>query len=175
MKKHLIALLATMLLVTGCASVTSDIVVEAEADPTVKFSGFKTYAWLGSASILYDPAGKWEPPEFDADAEIKFLIDNELRARGMSEDTVNPGLIVAFAAGVDMAAMRDELDSDSNITALKNVPEGALTVVMIDSHTGMAIWAGLATADISENPDSEVIKKRLAYAVSTMFKQLPTE
>ena len=112
---------------------------EAEADPTIKFSGYKTYAWLGSASIVYDPAGKWEPPQFDADTEIKFLIDSELRKRGMSEDTTNPEMIVVFAAGIDMAAMREEVDPNSNIAALQNVPQGALTVVLIDSLTGVPV------------------------------------
>ena len=174
MKKHLIALITVMLLLGGCASsVTSDIVVKAEADPTIKFSGYKTYAWLGSASIVYDPNGKWEPPEFDADSEIKFLIDGELRKRGMSEDSANPSLVVVFAAGIDMAAMREEVDPNSNISALQNVPQGALTVVLIDSLTGLAIWGGVATADIMEDPTPEVVKQRLAYAVSSMFKQLP--
>lgn len=174
MKKHLIALLTSLLLVTGCAtSVTSDILVDSEADATIKFSGYKTYTWLGSASILYDPAGKWEPPGFDADAEIKFLIDRELRARGMAEDLVNPGLIVVFAAGIDMAAMREEIDPESNIAALQNVPEGAITVVLIDAATGFAVWAGLATGEIQENPEADVVKQRLDYAVSEMFKLLP--
>jgi hypothetical protein len=174
MKKHLIALLTTLLLVTGCAtSMTSDIKVDSEADETVKFSGFKTYAWLGSASILYDPAGKWEPPGFDADAEIKFLIDRELRARGLSEDLTNPGLVVVFAAGIDMTAMREEVDPNSNIEALKNIPEGAITVVLVDAATGFAIWAGLATGDIQENPEADVVKQRLDYAVTEMFKLLP--
>ena len=174
MKKHLIALLTAMLLVTGCAfSVTNDIKIEAEADPTIKFRGYKTHAWLGSASIVYDPAGKWEPPQFDADTEIKFLIDNEMRNRGFSEDTANPGLIVAFAAGIDMTAMREEVDPNSNIAALQNVPEGALTVVLVDALTGLAVWGGVATADIQQDPDAEVVKQRLAFAVKSMFKQLP--
>ncbi len=174
MKKHLIALLTSLLLVTGCAtSVTSDIMVDSEADATIKFSGYKTYTWLGSASILYDPAGKWEPPGFDADAEIKFLIDRELRARGMSENLTNPGLIVVFAAGIDMAAMREEIDPESNIAALENVPEGAITVVLIDAATGFAVWAGLATGEIQQDPEADVVKQRLDYAVSEMFKLLP--
>jgi len=174
MKKYLIALLTSLLLVTGCAtSVTSDIMVDSEADATIKFSGYKTYTWLGSASILYDPAGKWEPPGFDADAEIKFLIDRELRARGMSENLTNPGLIVVFAAGIDMAAMREEIDPESNIAALENVPEGAITVVLIDAATGFAVWAGLATGEIQQDPEADVVKQRLDYAVSEMFKLLP--
>jgi hypothetical protein len=174
MKKHLIALVTCLLLVSGCAtSVTSDIKIETEAVTTVKFSSYQTYTWLGSAAILYDPNGKWEPPGFDADAEIKFLIDRELRQRGMIEDSINPGLIVVFAAGIDMTAVRKEINSDGKIGALINIPEGALTVALIDSTTGMAVWAGLATADVQQSPDQAVIKKRLDYAVSSMFEKLP--
>lgn len=174
MIKHLITLLTSILLISGCAtSVTSDIKIETEAVTTAKFSGYKTYSWLGSAAILYDPNGKWEPPGFDADAEIKFLIDRELRQRGMVEDSFNSDLIVVFAAGIDMTAVRKEIDSDGKIGALINVPEGALTVALIDATTGVAVWAGLATADVQQSPDQETIKKRLDYAVRSMFKKLP--
>ena len=77
MKKLNSALVALLILfITACASpLTQDIEVDADADPKANLAGYKTYAWLGSAAILYDPKGRWEPPEFDADAEIKFLID----------------------------------------------------------------------------------------------------
>jgi len=167
MKKHLLALSALLLLLTGCASsVTKDIIVDAEADPKINFSGYTSYTWLGSAAIVFDPEGRWEPPQFDADAEIKFQIDRELRARGMVEDSVDPDLIVAFAAGIDMSSMEIDIDPESNLTTLENVPLGALTVIL-------AIWAGIATAEIQENPDQETIKKRLEYAVKSMFKKLP--
>ena len=174
MKNLLIALFISLLLVTGCATTdTSDIMIEAESDPTVKFSGYTSYTWLGSASILYDPAGQWEPPGFDADSEIKFLIDSEFRQRGMSEDSANPGLRVAFAAGIDMSAIIEEIDPDSKIAHLKNVPEGGLVVVLIDAHTGVVVWAGLALGEIKQDADQEMIKSRLKYAVSSMFKELP--
>ena len=128
---------------------------------------------MGSAAILYDPNGKWEPPGFDADAEIKFLIDRELRQRGMVEDSINSDLIVVYAAGIDMTSMREQINADGKIGALINVPLGALTVALIDATSGAAVWAGLATADIQRSPDQAVIKKRLDYAVSSMFKKLP--
>jgi hypothetical protein len=106
-----------MLFIAGCASsVTKDIMIDAQADPKVDFKGYATYTWLGSAAIVYDPDGKWEPPQFDADAEIKFLIDRELRKRGMSEDSVNPDMIVAFAAGIDMASMKINIGSAGKCT-----------------------------------------------------------
>ena len=174
MKKSLLGLSAVWLVLTGCASsVTKDIMVDAEADPKTNFTGYTTYTWLGSAAIVYDPDGKWEPPQFDADAEIKFQIDRQLRERGMVEDSVNPDVIVAFAAGIDMSSMEIDIDPKSNLTVLENVPLGALTVILVDANTGFAIWGGIATAEIQENPSQETIKKRLEYAVTSMFKNLP--
>jgi len=95
-----------MLLVAGCASsVTKDIMVEAEIDPKTNFTGYASYTWRGSAAIVFDDKGQWEPPQFDADAEVQFLIDRELRKRGMSEDSALPDMIVAYAAGIDMDSM----------------------------------------------------------------------
>ncbi len=174
MSKSPFTLFAAMLLIVGCAStVTKDIMVDAQADPKVDFKGYATYTWLGSAAIVYDPDGKWEPPQFDADAEIKFLIDRELRKRGMSEDSLNPDMIVAFAAGIDMEIMEINIDPESDLEVLENVPMGALTVILVDANTGLAIWAGVATAEIQQSPDQDTVKKRLDFAVTGMFKELP--
>ena len=174
MKKNIFTLATLLLLISGCASsVTKDIMVETDSDPKANLSGYSSYAWLGSASIVFDDKGQWEPPQFDADAEIKFLIDRELREHGMTEDSVNPDLVIAYAAGIDMDSMDIKTDPESGLEALENAPIGALTVIMIDAETGLAIWAGVATADIQESPTAETIKQRLDYAVSQMFAKLP--
>lgn len=161
-------------LLTGCASVPkSDIKVEAEADPKVDFSGYKTYAWLGSAAIVNDSFGQWEPLSFDADAEIKFLLDRELRNRGMTESTTAPDLIVAFAAGIDMDALELKQDPEAEASILKNVPQGGLLVVLVDSKSGFLVWMGIATADIQQDIDATNAKLRLNYAVTQMIKTLP--
>ena len=173
MIKPLIVLSAVFLLLTGCASsVTKDIMVDTDVDPKANLKGYSSYAWLGSASIVYDPEGQWEPPQFDMDNEVKFLIDRELRAHGMTETSSNPDLIVAFAAGIDMAKMEIKTDPESKLETLENVPKGALTVVLIDAQTGLAIWGGIATGEVQQNPDQAVTRQRLDYAVSSMFKQL---
>jgi hypothetical protein len=174
MKKHIFTIATLLLLISGCASnVTKDIMVETDSDPKADLSGYTSYAWLVSASIVFDDKGQWEPPQFDADAEIKFLIDRELRKHGMTEDSVNPDLVIAYAAGIDMDSMDIKTDPESGLEALENAPIGALTVIMIDAETGLAIWAGVATADIQESPTAETTKKRLDFAVSQMFAKLP--
>ncbi len=176
MKKQIFTIVTMFLLISGCASTstaTKDIMVETDSDPKADLSGYKSYAWLGAAAIVFDEEGQWEPPQFDADAEIKFLIDRELREHGMTQDSVNPDLVVAFAAGIDMDTIELKTDPESGLEALENVPSGALLVVLIDADTGLAVWAGVATAEIQENPTPESTKERLDYAVTQMFSELP--
>ena len=56
---------------------------------------------------------------------------------------------------------------------LRNVPKGSLLVMLIDANIGTLVWAGVAKAEIQEDPAPEVVRKRLDYAVSKMFKKLP--
>jgi hypothetical protein len=72
-----------------------------------------------------------------------------------------------------MASMEIKVDPESKLSTLENVPMGALTVILIDNTTGLAIWAGVATAEIQQSPDQEIIRQRLDFAVSSMFKKLP--
>lgn len=174
MKKLIMAtMVVAYIFLSGCTTFPkNDINVAAQADPKANFSGYKSYAWLGSAGILNDPEGMWEPPQFDADSEIKFLIDRELRKRGMSENSNTPDLIVAYALGVDMAALKVKEDPQTKLSTLENVPQGALLLVLVDADSGFVIWASTASAEI-KNLDPETTKKRLDYAITQMFKQLP--
>ena len=173
-RNYLPVFIIVLMLLTGCASApTKDIQVDAQADPKTNFSGYKTYAWLGAAAIVNDPHGQWEPPQFDSDAEIMFLIDRELRKRGMSKNTADPDLVIAFAAGIDMEALELKVDTETKMDMLKNVPQGGLVVVLVDSESGFVIWIGAATAEVQESPDTQTVKARLEYAVTQMLKKLP--
>jgi len=173
-RKNLWIVLILVGLFTGCATIpTKDIQIDAQADPKANFSAYKTYAWLGAAAIVNDPRGQWEPPSFDADAEIMFLIDSELRKRGMSETTSDPDLVVAYAAGIDMDALGLKVDPKTKMDVVKNVPQGGIVTVLIDSQSGFVIWVGVATGEVQENPDAKTAKARLDYAVTQMFKRLP--
>ena len=169
----IVAFSMLLLLLTGCSTVTKDIQISSEADPKVSFSGYKTYSWLGAAGIMFDEAGRWEPPAFDADTEIKFYIDRELRARGIAESGSNPDLLVAFAAGIDMDNIEFVKNEKNELETLKNIPKGALLIILVDADTGLPIWVGAAAADIQDNVDTETAKVRLNYAVTEMLKKLP--
>ena len=173
MKRIVILIITGILLASGCSSVpVKDIQVEAQADPKANISGYLTYAWQANAAILNDTYGQWESPTFDAAAEIKHLINRELRARGMSENVCAPDMIVAFAAGIDMDALEFKVNPEGDISA-ENVPKGGLAIFLADSQTGVLIWMGVATGNIQDSPDPKTAKARLDYAVTQILKQLP--
>ncbi len=163
------------LFLLGCASIdTRDIEFISEANPGFHLNGYGSYAWGGSAALVFDINGRWEPPDYDLDAEIKFLIDTEMRDRGLVENSSNPDLILGFATIVDIRTMQLLQDPDASLDLLeRTLPLGALNVTFVDARTGYVVWMGVAIADIDETPDPELSRKRIQYAVSNMLDLVP--
>jgi hypothetical protein len=168
-----ISSLCLVFFLTSCATVTQDIKVEAQADPKVSFSGYKNYAWLASAEILYDPEGQWEPKDIDIDSEVRFIVNRELRKRGMTEVTSNPDMYIAFAAGIDMSSLDIKENPEAKEPVLANIPKAGLVIVMADAETGFLTWIGIAEGEAKAERSEEEIRTRIDYAVTQMFKRIP--
>lgn len=173
-KYHLVFLSAMLLLLSGCASVTSDIRVGAEPAPGATIvHNYKTYDWLGSFSLLNDPNNTWQPPDVNIAGDIKFLIDRELRRNGIERASGTPDLTVTFLVGVDMENQILKLDPDTKIELKKKIPKAALVVALMEVDSGDIVWLGVADAEIQKGVTAEVMRQRLDYAVREMFKLLP--
>jgi hypothetical protein len=162
--------------VVGCASqhpATKGVTVDTAAVSDVNFSAFHTYAWGGSAAIIRDPNKEWTAPDLNIGAEITYLIDRELRRRGMTEVTSDPDLLVYYGVGVDMDAMHVVEPAGEDAQRIERVPTGGLLVVLADPKNDEAVWAGGAQAELLEEPDADAVKARLDYANTTMLAKLP--
>ncbi len=154
------------------SSSTDDIKFESEVDPKANFKGYKTYMWMGSAAILNDPEKLWNEPGFDTNAEIKYLIDTELRTKDMSKAVDNPDVLIGFALGINMSNIKYKENPDKTFKTLEEAPKGALVILMVDAQTGVIIWASKAKADVKGSRDEDV-KARLKFAVNGMLSSLP--
>jgi len=176
MKVLNVAVLAfTLILMSGCASVTSDIVVEAKTAATADLNGYKTYAWLGEGAVLNDPDKKWQPPKMNIAGDIKYLVDRELRKKKIFSTVSNPELAVVFFMGIDMEAMKLKMDPETKKEMMENVPKAALVIALIDTKTKFVVWMGRAIAELSDNPSDEIVRERLDYAVTQMMKKMPRD
>jgi len=174
MKMLNVAVLAVaLILMSGCASITSDIVIDAKTADSANLNSYKTYAWLGEGALLRDPENKWQPPKMDLAGDIKYLIDRELRKRNIYSSVTEPELAVVFFMGVDMKAMKLKTDPKTKTEMMENVPGAALVIALIDTKTKFVVWMGKATAELHENPSNEMVRERLDYAVTQMMKKMP--
>ena len=153
----------------ACATLTSDIEIETHSDPAINYNAYKSYAWAGSAQVLFDPVGQWEQPTLDTDEEVRFVINRELRELGLTQVDKAPDLLVAFAAGVDTSVLELKEDPDSKKVIPTNVPKAALVIALIDANTGYAVWLGYAVGNAQQQQSSENIKARINYAVTKIF------
>ena len=165
-----LVLLAAAIVTTSCTTLTGDIEIETHANPEVDYNTYKTYAWAGSAQIVFDPIGQWEQPTLDMDEEVRFVINRELRARNINQVEVQPDLLVAFAAGIDTTTLELKDDPNSDQKVLTNIPKAALVIALTDARTGYTVWLGYAEADVQPQQTIENIRARIDYAVSEIFK-----
>ena len=170
--KQLLLTISLLIFLQGCARYTSDIEVKTELGAQADLSDYKTYTWLERITSLNDPSGKWQPSGLDVAGEIKFFIDRELRDHGLHLSTTNPELAVAFQLGVNMQSLKLKQNPKSNLAVLTNVPDAALVVILIDTATKEIIWVSKAEAEIQQGYDAELVRKRIDYTITKMFKAL---
>lgn len=166
----LISFFVVVTFISSCATLTSDIQVETHADPGINYSKYKTYAWAGSAQIVFDPVGQWEQPTLDTDEEVRFVVNRELRGHGLIQVENNPDLLVAFAAGVDTNTLELKENPDSNSKVPSNAPKAALVIALIDARSSYLVWLGHATGDVQQQQTIDNIRARIDYAVSQIVK-----
>jgi hypothetical protein len=165
----LIAVFVSVICISSCATLTDDIQVETHADPDINYSKYKTYAWAGSAQIVFDPVGQWEQPTLDTDEEVRLVVNRELRARGFNQVENNPDLFVAFVAGVDTTVLELKKDPGSDKTLPTTAPKAALVIALIDANSGYLVWLGYAIGDAQQQQTIDNIRARIDYAVSQIL------
>lgn len=166
-------LLITLLtLLTGCAYYAKDIRVQTEVGVHADISRYTAYIWSESITSLNDPSGKWQPPGFDITEDIRQLIDRELAKRGVRYSTTNPGLAVSFRLAANMQALELVKKPNSSQDMLIIKPDATLIVVLTDIASKNIIWISKAEAEIQQDIDAELVRKRLDYAITEMFKGL---
>jgi len=177
MRKFVTSVICAFLLavVCGCASSpeVADIRVDARANPKLDLSGFKTYAWAAAAAAVRDPDHAWTPTGLNVGSEIAFLVDRELRERGRTSVVDSPDMLAMFAVGVDMKALNVKVDPEDGTETSEIAPMGGIMVVLADPASRQVIWVGRAGADIADNPSVDLVKRRLEYAITKMFKDFP--
>ena len=71
-----------------------------------------------------------------------------------------------------MQSLKLKQNPKSKLAVLTNVPDATLVVILIDTATKDIIWISKAEAEIQQGHDAELVRKRIDYTITKMFKAL---
>jgi hypothetical protein len=169
----LMILIALFVVLTACTPGRRDIEISSIEDGPVNSKQYKTYFWAGAAAVLFDPNGRWAPPEMDLFSEIQYQVDLHMERRGYKKVVVDGDLGLVIGINVDMETVGARVDRKARTVSFENIPSGALVVALVDAKDGYANWVGSATAPLLEDPTRDTVTKRIDYAVRKIFRKLP--
>ncbi|QIZ75610.1 DUF4136 domain-containing protein [Ferrimonas lipolytica] len=157
---------------SGCASTSlhQDIKTKSATAQDANLASYSSYKWVLGKTALHDYNKQWKKRNYDLDSELRFLINKELRERGLKENKFAAELGVVYSIGVDMLHTETVHDDTKNIDELKNVPKGGLVIALIDMKTRKAVWVGTASAAIQEGNNAAQEDERISYVVEKMFE-----
>ncbi len=169
MKKIVSLLLLTLsiMLLNGCVP-KENINIKTYTDPKANLAGYKTYDWLVGANILVDNKKQWVGRGYDINHYVEMQITDQLLAKGKNRNLHTPDFLISYVVGVNMDSMKEKTD-ENGIKYFKNIPEGGIGIVLLDTRTKQVIWASNADATVQSKLAVEDSKKRIAYAIEQMF------
>jgi len=169
-----VAALSAALCLSCASTPTSDIHVHSAADSKANLAAYKSYAWDMNAGVLRDSTGAWTRKDVDVQSEVQFLVDKQLRERGLTQTQSSPALLVSTLILADVQQLEEIKSKHGEVAStLDPVGKGALLIELVDGQTGKTVWLGAAEGDVRGSNSVEVGKQRLAYAVDQLFSKLP--
>jgi hypothetical protein len=142
--------------------------ISIDADRTLDYSAFKTYAWRGGDTAA-DPA---------VAAAIVAVVEEQLAAKGLHKVEMAPDLYVHYHV-----KQRDDVkitDWDEGKFKLENrkitekwAKVGTLVIDLVDAKTGTVIWRAAASETLKTTVANQDFLDGLKRTVGIMLTQYP--
>jgi hypothetical protein len=171
LKKYFPVLVA--LFFSGCS-----ISIHNTYDKQVDFSKYKTFCWMSGCEF------KINGPAYLKDSllseKLKVAITEELRKKGLEQNTDNPDLLVGFTITVkdeqaivyhpseDTPVYIKPLETEKEVI---NYLKGSLIIGMADNKESRMVWQAEAIGYMETNPDFS--EKNIKKGIKTVLKNYP--
>lgn len=174
MKTISITLTCLMMVASAC-----QVQVKTSYDHQVDFSQYKTYCWMTGCEFNFTG-----PSYLNDDAlraQLKVAIMDELKKKGLTEDTDNPDLLIGFTIAVeDEQAVVYHRAEDSPVyfqpllvenREVVNYLKGTLIMGMADKKKSQIVWESVAIRYMELNPDFS--EKNIRKGIQAVLKGYP--
>lgn len=177
--RNFFPLLLIALLFAGCS-----ISIHNTYDKEVDFSKYKTFCWMSGCEF------KFNGPSYLDDSllreNLKVAIIEELKRKGLEQNTENPDLLIGFTITVkdeqaivyhpseDMPVYIKPLDTEKEVI---NYLKGSLIIGMADNKESRMVWQSEAIGYMESNPDfsEKNIKKGIKKVLNNYPPPIPVK
>jgi hypothetical protein len=175
MKTRITSLVTAAALTLFGAALTAQT-ISYDYDKGADFSKFRTYAWVGGATL----------PDQINHARIVGAVDAQLASRGMVKVTPGgePDVLVAYHATFDKNLRINGFSSGwggyrfaGSRTGTATTEEflvGTLAVDVVDAQSKSIVWRSRATKELDAKATPEKRDKNIRRAVEKLFEKYPT-
>jgi len=175
----LAVLIGTVLVATGCSSIS----VRQDYDTQADFVAYRSYAWIQQSTTAVGSAKAAQQTNTLLDKRIKSAVDTQLAAKGMTLVVENPDALVVYHTGIDNKIEVQDYGYTyprygyagwyGGEVDVYEYNEGTLIVDLIDAKSDQLVWRGTATKIIDETASTQQREANLNEVVAKIFAQYP--
>jgi hypothetical protein len=183
MRKLFVILVAVVaVVVMSCAP---SITVKQDSDKTANFASLKTFDWLPVPTTAVGSVKAAIERNSLLDKRVKTAVNEQLAAKGYTQSSDNPDVMVTYHVGVD-----DKINvtdwgygyagygrysgwGGGSSVDVYQYKEGTLLIDIIDAKTKQLIWRGAGTGTVDPDAPTEKREQRLSNAVAQIMANYP--
>jgi hypothetical protein len=143
--------------------------VNVDSDPNAGFASYRTYKWTkGTPS-----------PNPDAEQRLHEAVDQQLAAKGLTEVSDNPDVVVATHVVTEQQQLMVNGFGDGGnfggvgTAQAEAYEQGTLAVDLYDGRTRQLVWRGTASDTLTATPEKNTSK--INKSLSRMFRRYPPQ
>jgi hypothetical protein len=146
-------------------------------DKSVRFGGFKTYAWVPGTNV----------PDQLVHRRVIDAVDVQLALKGMRKVAreERPDVLIAYHASFDKDVQITGFGSGwggyrfggmrSGTARAEEILVGTMVIDIVDAGTHNIVWRGTATEDIDVDAKPEKRDKNITKTAEKLFKHYPPQ
>ncbi len=171
-------------LAVGCSSIQANY----DYDPTADFTKFKTYAWMERATTTGTGGGEVRPGDM-TDKRIKLAVNTQLAEKGLTEDTRNPDLLLAYYAGIEQKVDVTDWGYRSyggwygygsgyggyygRDVSVYYYDQGTIVIDMVDVADQELVWRGVVTDYVTQSNSPQQKEQKINEAIMLILMNYP--
>jgi len=169
-KITVVLFVSTLFISCSSITVTDDFIKNAD------LTSYKTFNWIprSKPSFIVREA---EPPNRGLiEKLLKESVNKQLTARGFSQKSGSPDLLISYLFGADVTSQNDLLYKAGNQDNLnvQQYTKGTVLLDFVDGKTRELLWRVDASDIEGRNPTPDKIEKTIKKTVVRMFKNFPS-